>query len=178
MWVENVAIMNDIIIKESRLVEAGEKGMDAFVDVFFDAINSAVGGELSVGHLQQLNADQITLLAYRYMRDEVMDGGFVQLIHNGYGGFIFMNPFNKAVRAWGMQDLHRIISKCHRLYAKYGTEIEKDCSDDEFMALFERFPEFDTFDDEFVEKEEAFTAAVAHYIDEHIENFAKIEKDE
>ena len=46
------------------------------------------------------------------------------------------------------------------------------------MALFERFPEFDTFDDEFVEKEEAFTAAVAHYIDEHIENFAKIEKDE
>lgn len=170
--------MVNVIIKEEKVIEAAKNGMDAFVDVFYDAINDAIGGELTVEHLQLLNADQITLLAYRLLRDEVMDGGFIQLIHNGYGSFIFMNPFNRAVRGWGMRELYRLISKCHKLYVKFGKEIEQDCTDDEFMALFEKFPEFDVFDDEFVENEENYTAAVANYIDEHIENFASIEKDE
>ena len=43
------------------------------------------------------------------------------------------------------------------------------------MALFERFAEFDDYDDKFVENEEEWTAAVAHYVDEHIDRFARIE---
>jgi hypothetical protein len=42
------------------------------------------------------------------------------------------------------------------------------------MALFEQFPEFDDMDDLFVDQEEAWTADVAHYIDEHIDKFAKV----
>lgn len=42
------------------------------------------------------------------------------------------------------------------------------------MALFERFPRFDDLDDSFVENEEEWTAAVAAYIDNHIERFARI----
>ena len=60
------------------------------------------------------------------------------------------------------------------LYKKYGEAIEADCSDEEFMALFEKFPDFDRYDDAFVEGEEEFTSCVAHYVDEHIENFATI----
>ena len=44
------------------------------------------------------------------------------------------------------------------------------------MALFERLPEFDDLDDEFVENEEAWTSDIAHYVDEHIEHFAVIER--
>ena len=42
------------------------------------------------------------------------------------------------------------------------------------MSLFERFPIFDDFDDTFVEHEEEWTAAIAQYIDGHIEEFAEI----
>ena len=87
-----------------------------------------------------------------------------------------MNPTDKAFREWGIQELFKIINKSHRLYAKYHEDIEKDCSDEDFMAMFEQYAEFDDFDDEFVENEEMFVAKVAHYIDEHIDNFAKIEK--
>ena len=59
---------------------------------------------------------------------------------------------------------------------KKGNEIEKDCTDEAFMALFEQFPEFDALDDIFVENEEEWTECVAQYVDEHIENFATIEK--
>jgi hypothetical protein len=168
--------MTEIIIKDDILQHAAEEGMDAFVDVFTNAILDSIDGQLTAENMSQLNSDQITLLAFHYLHEEVMDGGFVQLIHNGLGAFIYMNPTDKAFREWGIQELFKIINKSHRLYAKYHEDIEKDCSDEDFMAMFEQYAEFDDFDDEFVENEEMFVAKVAHYIDEHIDNFAKIEK--
>lgn len=168
--------MKEVIVKDTDLRRAADEGMDAFLKVFIDGIYAAVGGELTAETMAELNADQVTLLAYNILHEEVMDGGFVQLIHNGYGGFIFLNPFAKALKMWGMRDLSKMIYEAHTLYNKYRQEIEKDCSDDEFMELFERFAEFDDMDDQFVENEEEYTAQVACYVDEHIDRFAKIEK--
>lgn len=168
--------MKEVIVKDADLRRAADEGMDAFLKVFIDGIYAAVGGELTAETMAELNADQVTLLAYNILHEEVMDGGFVQLIHNGYGGFIFLNPFAKALKMWGMRNLSKMIYEAHTLYNKYRQEIEKDCSDDEFMELFERFAEFDDMDDQFVENEEEYTAQVACYVDEHIDRFAKIEK--
>lgn len=167
--------MKEIRIKDARLQQAASEGMDAFVEVFVNAINEAIDGQLTTETMSELNSDQITLLAYSILRDEVMDGGFVQLIHNGYGPFIFKNPFAKAIKLWGLRDLSKLIYNAHSLYVKYGAEIEKECSDEEFMALFEQYEEFDEMDDAFVENEEDWTNMVAVYIDDHIENFAVIE---
>ncbi len=166
--------MIHVEVKDIDLQNAASKGMDEFIQVFVDGIYSAIGGELTQESIVELNSDQVTLLAYIILRDEVMDGGFVQLIHNGYGLFIFKNPFAKALKNWGLKDLSRLIYNVHTLYVKYHAEIEKDCDDDEFMAMFERFPEFDEYDDDFVENEEQWTDEIAHYIDSHIDSFAKI----
>lgn len=168
--------MKQVIIQDATLQKAATEGMDAFVGAFVAAIKETIGGELTADTLSELNSDQITLLAWDTLHQEVMDGGFVQLIHNGYGPFIFKNPFAKAVKLWGMKELSRLIYDAHSLYVKYHEQIERDCTDDEFMALFEQFPEFDDLDDEFVEREEEWTEQVAHYIDEHIEKFANVEK--
>ena len=148
--------------------------MDTFVGCFVAAIKEAIGGELTGDNMSELNSDQITLLAWQTLHDEVMDGGFVQLIHNGYGPFIFKNPLAKALKLWGMRDLSKLIYDAHTLYNKYHEQIERECDEDEFMALFEQFPEFDDMDDEFVEQEEAWTEQIARYIDNNIEKFATI----
>jgi hypothetical protein len=150
--------------------------MDAFVGCFVGAIKEAIGGELTAETMAELNSDQVTLLAGDVLHEEVMDGGFVQLIHNGYGPFIFKNPLAKALKLWGLRELSKLIYSAHTLYIKYGEQIERDCTDDEFMALFEQYPEFDDLDDTFVEEEEKWTADIAHYIDENIERFAIIEQ--
>lgn len=167
--------MKEVHVSEADLQKAAAQGMDEFIQVFVDAIHQAIGGELNADNMAGLNADQITLLAYVALRDAVMDGGFIELIHNGLGGFIFLNPFARAVRQWGLRDLYKMVNGCHKLYGKYHEEIEKDCTQEEFDALFERFPEFDTYDDAFVENEEDFTAAVAHYVDDNIGNFAIVD---
>ena len=167
--------MKTVTVKDQDLRQAAGEGMDAFVACFVKAIQEAIGGELTPDTMSQLNADQITLLAWQTLHDEVMDGGFVQLIHNGYGPFIFKNPFAKALKFWGMRPLSKLIYDAHTLYVKYGQQLERDCTDDEFMALFEQFPEFDDLDDTFVEKEEEWTEQIARYIDEHIDRFATVE---
>ena len=170
-------MMKQIEISDAQLRKSAGEGMDAFVKTFVDAILQAIGGELTAENIGELNSDQITLLAWDVLHQEVMDGGMVQLIHNGYGPFIFKNPFAKALnKLWGLRELSKMVYDAHTLYAKYGAEIEKDCTDEEFMALFERFPEFDDFDDKFIENEEQYTEQVARYIDEHIENFATIKQ--
>ena len=168
------ADMTEVIIKDDVLRKAAGEGVDAFVGVFIAAIKEAIGGQLTAENMDELNADQITLLAWDTLHEEVMDGGFVQLIHNGYGPFIFKNPLAKALKLWGLRDLSKLIYNAHTLYIKYHEAIERDCNEDEFMALFEQFPEFDDFDDEFVEQEEGWTEQIARYIDENIEKFAKI----
>lgn len=169
--------MKEVKVSEPMLVAAAEEGMDAFIDVFVKATYEAIGGDLNGDSMALINADQVTLLAYVILRDEVMEGGFVQLIHDGYGAFIFKNPFSKMMRRWGLDNLASLINKAHKSYSHHHEAIEADCSDEEFMALYEQLPEFDDFDDYFVENEEEWTAAVAYYIDENMDKFAKIVKD-
>ncbi len=168
--------MIEVTVSDKTLQQAAGEGMDAFVGAFVKAIKEAIGGELTAENMAELNSDQITLLAWDSLHEEVMDGGFVQLIHNGYGPFIFKNPFAKAVKLWGLKDLSKLIYDAHSLYIKYHEELEKDCSEDDFMALFEQYPAFDDLDDEFIEEEEAWTEQIARYVDEHIDKFATIKE--
>lgn len=165
-----------ITIQDEQLRQAAGEGIDEFIKVFTDKFLDTLGGELNGENMHLLNGKQISLLAYVMLRDEVMDGGFIQLIHNGYGPFTFDNPFAKAMRLMGAHDFSKLIYKGKKLYDKYKEELTKDCSDEEFMALFERYPEFDDLDDNFIEMEEEVTAILAHYVDEHIEEFAVIVK--
>lgn len=167
--------MKQPCIKDALLSEAAQESMDSFLQLIVDAIYAEIGGALTAENMAELNTDQITLLGYIALRDEVMDGGFVQMIHNGWGGFFFRNPFAKAVKIWGLMDLARVINKGEKLYKKYRTELEKDRSMEDFMALYEQYPEFDDLDDFFVENEENFTQQVATYVDDHLNSFITIE---
>lgn len=167
--------MKEVIVKDADLQQAALEGMDAFIGVFVKAIYDSIGGELTPETMQELNADQMTLLAWNILHEEVMDGGFVQLIHNGYGTFIFKNPLAKALnKLWGMRELSKLIYDAHSLWLKHREDIEKEMTQEEFMALFEQFPDFDDLDDLFVEHEEEWTEDIAHYIDNHLDNFATI----
>lgn len=162
------------IIKDETLRKAAGEGMDAFVDVIVQTIKNGVGGELSSDTMQKLTSQQITLLGYVALRDEVMDGGFIQLIYNGYGPFFFKNPFDTAIRQWGLIELCRLMRHVKKAYNRNREALECELTDEEFMALYENFPEFDEFDDEFVSHEEAWTGMVAHYLDEHLDEFVEI----
>lgn len=165
-----------IQIKDELLAKAANEGMDAFIQCVVDGIKAYVGEELTEDALKVLTADQITLWGYVILRDELCDGGFIQLIHNGYGPFFFLNPFAKAMRLWGLKDFSKFIYRARELYEEHREAIECELTDEEFMALYEQFPEFDDLDDEFIAEEEAITTKVAVYLDDHLLDFIDIVK--
>lgn len=163
-----------IEVKDSNLRQAASEGMDAFIQVFTDAYKQRIGGELTAETMPLLTGEQHSLLAYQIFRDEVMEGGFCQLIQNGYGAYIFINPFAKVMRLWGLNDLSRLVYAARKIYDAHRQDLERERTDDEFMAMYEQYEVFDELEDEFLEKEEEFTARVAAYVDEHLELFANI----
>ena len=79
-----------------------------------------------------------------------------------------------AVRQWGAVDLCRLMRRVKKQYMKQRTLIEREMSDEDFMALYEKMPEFDDFDDEFVTNEEQWSDTIARYVDEHLTDFVNI----
>ena len=163
-----------IEVSDAALRQAAGEGMDAFIQVFTDAYKQVIGDEWNAEKMALLNAEQHTLLAYQLFRDEVMEGGFCQLIQNGYGGYIFMNPFAKALRLWGVGELTKIIYSAREIYVANKQDLERERTDEEFMAMYEQYEAFDDLEDKFLEKEEQFTALVAQYVDDHLAQFATI----
>ena len=167
----------NIKVKDSVLAAAAEEGMDAFIEVVVKGFKEFVGtDELTQEAMLALTPDQITLWGYLILRDELCDGGFIQLIHNGYGPFFFLNPFAKAMRLWGLKDFSMFIYRARDLYDTHHEAIEREMDYDEFMALYEQYPEFEDLDDEFICMEEQVTGRVAAYLDDHLLEFIDILK--
>ena len=163
-----------IQIKDSALASAAQKGMDEFLQVFTDAYLVAIDGKLTTDNMSKLNGVQHTLLAFRFFQDEMRDGGFVQLIQNGYGGYIFANPFAKAIKQFGAVELSKLIYKAKEIYDPNKAVLERETTEEEFNAMYVDFEVFDDLEEAYFEIEEQQTALIANYVDEHIADFAEI----
>jgi hypothetical protein len=163
-----------IQLKDTALATAASKGMDEFLQVFTDAYLDTLGGKLTAENMSLLNGNQHTLLAYHFFSKEMRDGGFVQLIQNGYGGYIFSNPFAKAIKQFGAVELSKLIYKAKEIYDPNKTRLERETTDEEFNALYVDFEVFDDLEEIYFDIEEKQTSLIAAYVDEHITDFAEI----
>ena len=164
-----------ITVSDADLRKGAEEGMDAFLKVFTDKYLEVTGGEINAETMSLLNGYQHSLLGYHFFREEVLEGGFVQLIQNGYGPYIFENPFAKAMRLFGAKDFSKLIYDAKNIYEANKADLQKECTDDEFMAMYEQYEAFDDLEEQFMDMEEMVTAKIAEYVDEHLDDFAEIE---
>ena len=163
-----------IKVSDTDLKKAAGEGIDEFLNVFTQSYLTAINHELNTQSMDKLNGHQHSLLALHFFCEEVRNGGFVQLIQNGYGGYIFDNPFAKSLRIFGAHELSKLVYKAKKIYDEHKSELEKETTEEEFMAMYEQFEIFDDLEEQFFEIEEIEIAAIAHYVDENIKLFAEI----
>jgi len=163
-----------IKIKNAALTAAAEKGMDEFLQVFIDAYLIEIDGNLTSENLLKISGLQHTLLAWHFFSTEMREGGFVQLIQNGYGGYVFGNPFAKTIRQFGAVELSKLIYKAKEIYDANKKELERETTEEEFNAMYIEFEVFDDIEELYFDMEEQQTAIIAAYVDEHISDFAEI----
>ena len=87
-----------IEIKDEVLRQGAEEGMDEFIKVFTDKYLEVTGGVINAETMPLLNGYQHSLLGYHFFREEINEGGFIQLIQNGMGRiFLIILLLNQCV---------------------------------------------------------------------------------
>lgn len=144
-----------------------------FIRYITDEYLSAVGGSLTAEVMDMLSPDQHSLLCYRYVLDEVMEGGFIQLILNGYAPYVLEGPFPYTVKKeWGMKDFSKLLFSAKKEYHKNKELLSKDMDDDEFMALYEQLDDLNCLGDSFLDDyQETVTPAVVDMIMKNIDKY-------
>ena len=163
-----------IEVTDEALRKGAAEGMDGFLQVFIDKYLEVTGGVPDAETMPLLNGYQHTLLGYHFFREEVLEGGFVQLIQNGYAPYIFGNPFAKAMRIFGAKNFSKLVYEAQKIYEANKEDLERERTDEEFMAMYEQYEAFDDLEEPFMDMEEEVTEQVARYVDEHLEQFAQI----
>ena len=153
----------------------------AFIEWVTDGYLAAIGGGLTAENMDMLSAEQHTVLCYRYVLDEVMEGGFIQLIMNGYAPYVLEGPFPMVVKKqWGsvegqekvMKDFSKLLYEVKKEYHKHQEELSQDMSDEDFMAMYEQLEELNELGDDFLdEHQEEVTPAVAKMIVENLDEY-------
>ena len=105
-----------IEIKDAVLRQGAEEGMDEFIKVFTDKYLEVTGGVINAETMPLLNGYQHSLLGYHFFREEINEGGFIQLIQNGYGPYIFDNPFAKSMRLFGAKEFSKLVYNAKKIY--------------------------------------------------------------
>lgn len=144
-----------------------------FIQWVTDGYLAAIGGVLTADNMEMLSAEQHAVLCYRYVLDEVMEGGFIQLILNGYAPYVLEGPFPMVVKKeWEMKDFSKLLYEAKREYHKHQEELSRDMDDEEFMALYEQLEDLNELGDDFLdEHQEEVTPAVAKMIVEHFDMY-------
>lgn len=154
----------DVIVpeKEWKAMAGNADQMLAWWEkVFSDTVSNGFPESI----MSSFTSDQLTLLVYILLRKEMLEGGMLQLLYNGYGPFVFENPFAKAMRLWGLKDFSKFVYSMRKKYELWHEELESlDVSDEEFMSLYERYPDLESLDDDFVDMEPLVSAEIINFV--------------
>src|SRR5574344_133446 len=148
----------------------------SFIRWVTDAYLQSIGGSLTESNMEELSSEQHAFLCYRYVMDEVMEGGFIQLIVNGYAPYVLEGPFPYVgKREWGtaasgtdaklLKDFSKLIYEVKKEFHKHQQELLADMSEEEFMALYEQLEHLNELGDDFLDDyQEKLTPIVAQLI--------------
>ena len=136
-----------------------------FLNATTDSLIDRIGGQLTEQNMNLLTLNEHIMLAYRYLRDEVMEGGFIQLIQNGYGPYVLLGPLPMLMkRELGLKKFGQLLFNVQHEYKANRETLEADKDDDEFMAQYEQFEQLNDYGDDYLDDyEEAVTPAVAEW---------------
>ena len=136
-----------------------------FLNATTDSLIDRIGGQLTEQNMNMLTLKEHIMLAYRYLRDEVMEGGFIQLIQNGYGPYVLLGPLPMLMkRELGLKKFGQLLFNVQHEYKANRETLEADKDDDEFMAQYEQFEQLNDYGDDYLDDyEEVVTPAVAEW---------------
>ena len=119
----------------------------------------------------KLSEEQISLLIYSILYNQVQNGGFIQLIFNNYTPWIFKSPLADSLRDWGANKTATLIDDISDYCIEISSVMKRDSLDD-LSNAYKLYPDFNKFDEQFYQ-EDGFKE-VAEYVSNNIIDFVEV----
>ncbi len=120
---------------------------------------------------QTLNIFQHAIQALTLLEAQVRTGGYIQLIQNGYGEYIFENAWPEAYRYMQATKLADNLNQAKEIYMNNKEALEKELSLEEFTKLYDAFPQFDPLHTRYINIIEEELETIKNFIHLHPEYF-------
>lgn len=118
--------------------------------------------------------DQISLFFYGMLYTQVQNGGFLQLLFNGFADHIFETPLIDDLDNWGITNTTRVLKDIEERCLEVSKEIkEKEYTLEELSQSYSLYPEFEKFDVLFYKNNGGLE--VRNFVEKNIDKFIIVE---
>lgn len=122
----------------------------------------------------QLNNEQHAFLAYNYLYGQVTNGGFIQLIQNGYGSYIFESPCIETLHSRWLKKMAKLLQQAQIIYNDKKNILEQEIDLEWFSQLYEEITDFEPLDEEFYKIMDEETTILKEYIHNNLSSFVQL----
>lgn len=124
-----------------------EQNLDGIYDVLVQPIHEELYKRQDFSFVEQLSPGQELLLKYDYLRMQVLQGGFIQMIQNGYVTLLLNMPamFDQI----GQAEMAKLLDDVLKVYSLNAASLSRETSVEEFAQLYQEFTEFEELDQRF-----------------------------
>jgi len=161
------------LIAQTKLDEVVASGdAMALYDLLAQPLHEEMYRRQSFEFMNELSEGQQLLLSYDYIQTQVIQGGFIQLIQNGYVSLLLSLP------GWlediGANDMAKVIDDVLKVYVLNRERLDAETSVEDFAKLYNEFKEFEILDAEFAALNDETIREILSYALEAIEDYAII----
>lgn len=121
--------------------------------------------------MDELTEGQQLLLSYDYLWQQVGQGGFIQLLANGYVGLLPDMP--RWLQLVAAPEMALVIDDVVRVYVLNVHLFTPDMSTQQFAKLYDELREFELLDARFHQYHDATIAAIVNYAKTHLQDFVQ-----
>jgi hypothetical protein len=119
--------------------------------------------------MDDLSDGQQLLLGYDYLRTQVVQGGFIQLIQNGYVGLL--PSLIEQLNMVGAFEMAVVLDDVLKVYVLNMDQLGRPTTVEEFARLYDEFKEFEIIDQRYANLNLATEKLMLDYAILHITDF-------
>jgi len=149
-----------------------EHNIPALWELMVEPLHEELWRRQTFDLMDELNPGQQLLLSYDYLRTQVMQGGFIQLIQNGYVGLLPDMP--QLLEDAGAPEMALVIDDALKVYVLNKEILSQKTTVEEFALLYNELKEFEGIDDRFAQYNDATVKAIVENALEYPETFVTL----
>ncbi|RYD57810.1 MAG: DUF4375 domain-containing protein [Sphingobacteriales bacterium] len=153
-------------------IEKARENDAALYDLLVQPLHEELYRRQDFNFLDDLSQGQQLLLSFDYVWMQVMQGGFIQLIQNGY--IALLPPMPEWLQNIGDPEMAKLIDDVLKVYVLNRELLDKQTTVKEFAALYEEFKEFEILDEKFREIHNTTMQKILQYAGSHIFEFTTV----